>query len=362
MSLVREKIKELSPSVFLLYAQLLEQIAHPLPALEDATYMRKERNGKAYWIRRVKIGNTSMDLGLGRETEKLLKAIEQDKVIANELKDEVKVRENLINMLISGGLNKLDPLSNRVLSLLESAGVFAAGGVLVGSHAFNVYGNMMGYQFPFETTQTADIDLSISIGISKKTINLKKAIMDSNLGFSEIPALNRKSPSTSYKIRNSELKVDLLTPLSGKESSKPVFMPALKLHATPLRFLDYLLKEPIQAVIASGRGILVNVPQPARFAIHKLVLSQRRTITQQIKVIKDLRQAASLIEILSLDRPNDIEAALVDANNSKSEKFKKQMLLGFESVCDKGFLSTEAISLFKATWEKVGGEDDYLKI
>tara|TARA_R110002072_G_scaffold68071_1_gene166209 strand:+ start:654 stop:770 length:117 start_codon:yes stop_codon:yes gene_type:complete len=38
------------------------------------------------------------------------------------------------------------------------------------------------------------------------------------------------------------------------------------------------------------------------------------------------------------------------------------MLLGFQLVCDKGFLSAEATSLFKATWEKVGGEDNYLKI
>jgi hypothetical protein len=67
--------------------------------------------------------------------------------------------------------------------------------------------------------------------------------MESGLGFLEIPALDKKSPSTSYKVRDSEIKVELLTPLiSGPDTSKPVYMPSLKSHAFPLRVLNYLIK------------------------------------------------------------------------------------------------------------------------
>ncbi|MFT4585481.1 MAG: hypothetical protein ACI915_005116 [Gammaproteobacteria bacterium] len=131
---------------------------------------------------------------------------------------------------------------------------------------------MLGYKFPIETSTTADIDLSLSIGVTKETTDLKTAIMESGLGFLEIPALDRKSPSTSYKVRDSEIKVELLTPLiSGPDTSKPVYMPSLKSYAFPLRFLNYLIKDSINAVVVYGRGVSVKIPQPARYAVHKLV-------------------------------------------------------------------------------------------
>jgi len=353
MVLARDKIKELPSSLLLIYAQLLEQISNPLPVVKDAMFLRREVEGKTYWVRRVKIGSTSMELSLGRETDELLAEIDQEKILTEEAEREIKSRENLVDMLIAGGISKIDQLTGRVLTLLEGAGVFVAGGVLVGSRAFNVYGNMLGYQFPLETAQTADIDLSISIGVTKDTTDLKTAIMESKLGFFEIPALDRKSPSTSYKIRESELKVELLTPLFGSDTSRPIYMPSLKSYASPLRYLDYLIKDPIKAIVVSGRGILVNVPQPARYAIHKLVISQRRAASMQVKVIKDLHQAASLLEILSLDRPGDVAPALIDVYKDKRRNFERDMFKGFEQVCRRGFLSEEAINVFKDNWSKI---------
>jgi len=353
-----DRIKALSPSLFLLYAQLLEQINSPTPAIDDVSFKRNEVAGKFYWIRRVKIGSTIMELSLGRETDELLAVIEQEKKLMEEVKGESKTREDLVSMLIAGGANTIDPLSGRVLALLESAGVFAAGGVLVGSHAFSVYGNMLGYKFPFETSKTADIDLSLSIGVTKETTNLKTAIMESGLGFLEIPALDRKGPSTSYVIRDSEVKVDLLTPLiNGPDTSKPVYVQSLKSYAFPLRFLDYLIKDPIDAVVVSKRGILVNIPQPARFAVHKLVLSNRRPARMQLKANKDLDQAVCLLEVLSLDRPTDLYPALIDVCEGRSRKFERQMLDGFEKACKKGLLSKDAVAHFKENWEKAQKKD-----
>jgi hypothetical protein len=355
MALIKEQIKELPPSLLLIYAQLLEQVNAPLPAVKDNQFLRREISGKSYWFRRVQFGKTRMELSLGKETEELRTQIEQEKSRIKDAIEEAKSREHLVSMLIAGGAGNIDPLSGRVLALLEGAGVFVAGGVLVGSRAFNVYGNMLGYKFPLEAAQTADIDLSISVGVTKETTDLRTAIMESGMGFFEIPALERKSPSTSYKIRNTELKVELLTPLIGADSSKPIYMQALKSYASPLRFLDYLIKEPVQAVVVAGDGIFVNVPQPTRYAIHKLMLSNRRPVSMQVKAIKDLNQAACLLETLAQDRPVELCPALKDVRQGRSRKFEEQMLQGFKQICRRGLLSDEAIDHFNETWEKTDG-------
>lgn len=354
MASAREQINELPPSLLLIYAQLLEQVSNPLTIARDTKFLRKEIGGKAYWYRRVQLGSTRMELCLGRETDELIAEIEQAKLHIEEAEQEIKSREYLVKMLIAGGANSIDPLAGRVLTLLEGAGLFVAGGVLVGSNAFSIYGNMLGYKLSLETARTADIDLSLEIGVSKETTDLKTAIMDSGLGFFEVPALKRKMPSTSFKVRGKELKVDLLTPLkSGPDTSEPVFIGAIKSYASPIRFLDYLIKEPVTAIVVAETGILVNVPQPARFAIHKLVLSQRRSVTMQVKSIKDLNQAACLLEILSLDRPTDLQSALADVRQGRSRKFEKQMFQGFELACKRSLLSDETIRCFNQTWEEL---------
>jgi hypothetical protein len=60
-------------------------------------------------------------------------------------------------------------------------------------------------------------------------------------------------------------------------------------------------------------GVLVNVPDPARFAVHKLILASRRGRDSRDKSLKDRRQAAQLIEVLAADRPDELAEAYQDA-------------------------------------------------
>jgi hypothetical protein len=59
----------------------------------------------------------------------------------------------------------------------------------------------------------------------------------------------------------------------------------------------------------NGGAVLVTVPAPARYALHKLLVSQTRSAVQQTKAGKDLQQAALLLEVLAEDRPDDLAAA-----------------------------------------------------
>ena len=77
-----------------------------------------------------------------------------------------------------------------------------------------------------------------------------------------------------------------------------------------LRYLDFLLYQEVNSVALHGAGIPINVPDPTRYALHKLIVSQLRRhddAQSQAKSRKDLDQAAALITILSKARPDDLQ-------------------------------------------------------
>ncbi len=73
--------------------------------------------------------------------------------------------------------------------------------------------------------------------------------------------------------------------------------------------VDFLMFEPVRGAVIDGGGVLVNVPHPARFALHKRMVSRERDVTAQSKVAKDLAQAAQLLEVLMDERPGDLSRA-----------------------------------------------------
>jgi hypothetical protein len=89
-------------------------------------------------------------------------------------------------------------------------------------------------------------------------------------------------------------------------------LPALQTDAQPLRFLDYLIHDPEPAVILHDAGIYVQVPSPARYAIHKLIVTRRRP-EGLAKRDKDLQQAEALLEALVEKRPHDLKLAWQEA-------------------------------------------------
>ncbi len=69
----------------------------------------------------------------------------------------------------------------------------------------------------------------------------------------------------------------------------------------------------LRTVALWGAGVLVNIPQPARYAVHKLILAQRRDRSNQMKRTKDLAQAKALIEVMRVQDPFALEDAFADA-------------------------------------------------
>jgi len=128
------------------------------------------------------------------------------------------------------------------------------------------------------------------------------------MGFLPVPGLSPKEPSTSFKVRGRALRVDLLTPATGRPRG-PVRIHRFGAAAEPMPHLDVILEDFQSAAVIDGGGILVNVPHPARFALHKLMVSRSRPAAMQTKSGKDVDQAAQLIRVLARDRPGDLEVA-----------------------------------------------------
>ncbi len=330
------EIRRIADIVRLQYTELMQQCVQPAPDGANISFKSKMVGGKRYWYIYISLGARRSEHYLGEETTELLDRIDEQRALWESTEDDRKSRQRLVAMLLAGGASATPDNEGKVLSLIERAGLFVAGGVVVGTLAFRAYANMLGVIWHSEL-QTRDIDLAsdykypIVIPRGRKPIDLVRILLDSGMGFLEVPALNRKSPSTKFKIRGQELSVELLTPMRGRETAKPVEIPGLAAFAEPVRFLDYLLEDIQPAVLLYKHGILINVPAPARFAFHKLVVSQRRRSCDEEKISRDLSQAEQLFEVLVEGRPGDLILAYEAAENMGA-KFVDQLAAGMTMI------------------------------
>lgn len=325
-------MEHLPESTILLYSQLLSQCLHAaVPSGRGLSFVKKNIKNSTQWYLQLTVGEKKTQHYLGPDSKELKELIKNEKALWKNAEPDRQLREQLVTMLIGGGALTVSTAEARLFEVIERTGVFLVGGVIVGSHAFSIYGNMLGVLWPTKLTQTHDVDIArdnhITLGIQKDPVDLKQALLDAEMGFVETPAFNRKSPSTSFKIRRQQLSVDVLTPMIGKPNSEPLFIQVLNTYAEPVRFLDYLLEDIQPAAIIAKAGILVNVPSPARYAIHKLVTSVHRPAAMQGKSIKDIEQAKMLLSVLIEDRPGDIYQA-INAAQQMPEKFFEQMKNG----------------------------------
>jgi len=330
------KIQRLPDTVTLQYSELMQQCVHPAPDGANISFKSKKVAGKRYWYLYISLGARRSEHYLGEETTELLDNIDEERGLWESTEDDRVTRQRLVAMLVAGGATATPDNEGKILALLERSGVFLAGGVVVGTLAFRAYANMLGVIWN-SGLQTRDIDLAsdneypIVVPRSKQPINLSSILLNSGMGFLEVPALNRKSPSTKFKIRGQELAVELLTPMQGRDTTKPVSIAGLGAFAEPVRFLDYLLEDTQPATLLYKHGIFINVPAPARFAFHKLVVSQRRRAGLIEKIKRDLAQAEQLFEVLVEGRPGDLILAY-EAAEKMGEKFIQQLTTGIESI------------------------------
>jgi hypothetical protein len=302
-----------------LYAELLEHLlaVHARRSFGRlrGTFTEKTVKGELYlYFQASQPGGSTKQFYVGRKTsrlERLVRDMERDRVaVAPDLE---RVRR-LAAQLRAGGALTTDASSARVIHGLADAGVFAAGGVLVGTYAFAALANALGVRWSTGALRTQDDDVArraegdIDVAVPDVEVDLPSVLDSLKMGFLPVPPLDPRHPSTSFKVRGKALRVDLLSPQRG-DNTDPVFLPRFNAAAQPLAHLGYLLDSPERAVVLNGGAVLVNVPAPARFAFHKLLIAPLRPAAMEAKSHKDIAQAKDLLEVLIEERPGDLTLA-----------------------------------------------------
>jgi hypothetical protein len=197
---------------------------------------------------------------------------------------------------------------------------------------------MLGWKLSAATLGTQDADFAQFFAISQKIDDRMPPILEVLRGvdpsFQQVPHLQDPLTATAFVSRESKYKVEFLTPNRGSDdySGKPAKMPALNgASAEPLRFLDFLIRNPVRTVILYEAGIPVCIPAPERYAVHKLIIADRRRETQRSKIEKDLSQARAIIEALSERNTIALSEAWQEAWE-RGPAWREALLNGLEQV------------------------------
>jgi hypothetical protein len=268
-----------------------------IPLHSPGSAARKTVDGKTYLYWRVYLASGKhKETSLGRAGEPATDAALEAKVLEGA---EMRAIGADVQLLRKAGFAAADNSSALTIATLFNAGIFNHGGVLVGSHAFGALLNSLGVRLP-ANYKTEDIDIgsagSISLAIPEDRSFLE-ILRDSSISFLEVPELDSRRPSTSFKARGQPLKVDLLVPGTDAYEAKP--LPHIRAHATGLPYFRYLVSGTTRGFILGKEHVVpVQLPDPARFALHKLIVSTLRDASRAAKADKDRRQACVLIDAL----------------------------------------------------------------
>jgi hypothetical protein len=298
------------PALTVLFAEVESAVAAQREAFLGTPGTLDERsneNGTRFWVHRYSDG-------VGKRVETYLGKLDDPEVEArvDALRAQIESTNRTIaqvRILARAGFATVDRKSYSTLASLHNHGLFRAGALLIGSHAYGALLNALGVKaMPYKTE---DVDIARREALALPDVPpFLDMLRATGIEFFEVPRVDCKAPSTSFAERGgSRLTVDLLVPSRG-DDYPTVPVPELKAHAKGLPYLAYLLGQSQQIPILSPHGtVAVRDPVPERYAVHKLIVSQLRSSTN-VKAEKDLKQAATLIVALVERFPGAVEEAL----------------------------------------------------
>lgn len=318
------------------YRDLLRMLADDRVLSIRGTPARLKRGLKTYWYDRYRIGNEVQQTYIGEDTDDLRAAIERHKELQARQKERKSERARLIRILRAEGMTGLDGANASLISALAKAGVFRLGGTLIGTVAFRLYEAELGVQLTSDQiAQTRDLDIAsfsrLSLALND-TVSEPLAKVFSDFDFAPVPSLDRHVV-WKWKQTRSDLLVEFLTP-SFEDDERVQDLPALGVSAQALHHLNFLIANPIKAVVTYRSGVLIQIPAPERYAIHKLIVADRRRDGPDgFKSRKDREQARWLVHVLAEDRPDELAEVYEDAL-SRGPKWRERIEASLKRLPD----------------------------
>lgn len=295
--------RPLSPTAQTAYAQLLDaaqavELSRTMANLRGS-FASKLVKGKTYWyFQYTDVSGKLRQLYVGPDSPRI-----RELIAAQSGNATAAALEPLARSAMALGCEPVLPTQFRVIQRLGDYGFFKAGGVLIGTHAFLSFGNMLGVRWG-DATRTQDVDFahagkSLAIALPANIVMDTNAAIESlQMGFLPLAGSDGAVGGSWLSPRDPDFQLDFLTPLH-RGGMRAYRHPQLGIVVQPLKFMEYLLQEVQQAAVFCATGAcVVNVPHPARYALHKLIVYGERPATRAVKSNKDLRQSAALLELL----------------------------------------------------------------
>jgi hypothetical protein len=217
----------------------------------------------------------------------------------------------------------------RVLEVIANAGLFEQGVVLIGTAAFQTYACILGYHLRSTAVTTQDADLLVASFVGGEERQDMEAILRrADATFKAKMQIDDRLPNVFKSDDN--FSVDVLTKF-GRGRKSPLLVEELGCSAEALPFMEYLAEESMDAVALYGTGVLVRVPPPVRYAVHKLLIAQERSGRFLSKKPKDLAQARDLLDIF-LETDSDSLEDTLDAARNRGPKWKKSINASLQEI------------------------------
>lgn len=310
---------ELSLSAQTNFAELVEQAQARMLDRSisevSGSFNKKEIKGVQYWYWQFRdLEGKTKQIYLGPDDERLGELI--------RLHSEGKARDHkdlarLAHACTSLGCGNVTAQHFKVISRLAEHGFFNAGGVLIGTHAFIAMGNMLGVHWS-AGWRTNDIDFAhagknVSLALPTNTeANVHDAISSLEMGLLPANSITMGQGATYLNTKGGDLRIDLLT-AAGRDDGIYRHKP-LNVNLQPLKFMEFSLEKTTQTAVISGEhALVVNIPSPLRYAVHKLIVMAEREEQFRMKLAKDARQIASLVSYALERSPYALQEAVDDA-------------------------------------------------
>jgi hypothetical protein len=277
-------------------------------------FSTKTVSGKLYWYYQYKVEGKLHQVYVGPDDDPAVHQVVEQKLPAAASGSPSAAAAAHLRKLTRAALElgciPMPPAHAKVLKRLSDHRFFRAGGILIGTHAFLAYQNVLGVHWS-AGTNTMDIDFAhpgnnIAIALpADLQMDTHGAINSLQMGF-----LPNTSKTTYTKQDERDFQIDFVTS-RGRTKDEPQYLASLNVTLQPLKFMEYSMEDVQQTAVLTPEGtIVVNLPAPERYALHKLLIT--RTADLETKANKDLDQSNCLIAALADARPGALQDACLD--------------------------------------------------
>ena len=284
MSVVKNTLQE----NYIYFIRELARVEEEMNQLPKGAISAKKIGKTTYYYQQWREGRKVKSISLGTEASSdLIEGINKRRLLEKQKKE---ILENI--RIIAKAIDTQRVTAEEIIKIFSQHGIKS---ILIGSYCISAMKEKL--DLPLPTIKTQDIDFLVTVPYKGKEVDIESILkpMGFSIGF---------NPDGSTYFTNGVFKIEFLTPEKGGGSDKGMPVNAIKIRATPLRYLQMLSDH----LIKMEKGdYCFFIPNPYVFAFHKILISERRKTKD--KKEKDLFQAVAVLRALRKD-PDSFKKAL----------------------------------------------------